>query len=88
MDVFVCIRVKFIYERCGNFLENSGCTKHENNLNLSTRISPSKMTTEHGFSYTHSDHLNRFSLISQTVVFKNNYVSLFMKFVPFFSVYA
>jgi len=34
--VFVWIRVKFIYERSGNFCENSGCTKHENILNLST----------------------------------------------------
>ena len=80
---FVWIRVKFIYEFCENFHETSCCTKHENNLNISTTINPSKITTERIFSYT---HLNSFNLISQTTVLKNNYVSLFMKFSPFVSV--
>jgi hypothetical protein len=47
VGVFVWIRVEFIYERCENVHETSGCTKHENNLNISTTISPSKMTIGH-----------------------------------------
>jgi hypothetical protein len=85
VGVFVWIRVKFVYERCENFHETSGYAKHENNLNISTTISPCKMTTEHIFFYTHSDHLNCFNLISQTTVFKNKNVSFFMKLSPFFS---
>jgi hypothetical protein len=44
MGVFVWIRAKFIYERHENFHETSGCTKHENNLNILTNIILSKMT--------------------------------------------
>jgi len=75
VGVFVWIRVKFIYERRENFHETSGCTKHENNLNTSTTIILSKMTTNHRFSYSHSDHLNSFNLISQTIVLK---ITLFL----------
>lgn len=86
VGVFVRIRVEFLYERRGNFRENSGCTKPENNLKLPTSINLSKMATEHRFSYTHSGHLDSFNLISQKIVFKNNYVSAFMTIFSFFSV--